>query len=272
MKEVSRHYTHGFLEHAILDALEESGKDINRLTIEDLAPIDEFHVRGRDATRELAAGLDLTGDIELLDVGCGLGGASRRLASEYGCHITGVDLTEEYCEVATALGNRLGLSTHVDYKPANALDLPFDDASFDVVWTQHVAMNIEDKPQLYAEMARVLKPGGRLAIYDIVQGPDGEALFPVPWARQSDISFLVNPNELQELLSDAGFHIESWQDTTDAGRRWFQRVNDKIEQSGPAPLGLQVLLGDDFREMAANQIRNLNENRIALLQVVALRS
>ena len=201
----------------------------------------------------------------------GIGGASRCLALEFNCRVTGLDLTEEFCRVAEILVDRLGLSDRVSYHQGNALDMPFDDNLFDVVWTQHAAMNISEKSQLYAEMWRVLKPGGMLAIYDICSGKGGPVHFPVPWARESSISFLATPDEMRSLLEETKFEILSWRDTTGLGREWFRAVKQKMQEHGPPPLGFQVLLGPDFQTMAQNQVRNLEENRIALIEVLARR-
>ena len=151
----------------------------------------------------------------------------------------------------------------------DATNLPFDDGVFDVVWTEHVAMNIPDKPRLYKEMHRVLKRGGTLAIYDILAGPSGPVLFPVPWARTPDTSFLVQPDELRGLLENAGFTISNWMDTTEAARTWFVSLAEKIRKEGFPPVGFHLLLGADFQAMAQNQGRNLQEGRIVLGQVVA---
>jgi MPBQ/MSBQ methyltransferase len=159
MHEVERHYTRSQLERSILQALEGAGKDLERLSLDDLAPIDEFHIRGRAATRELAQEIGLDRQKRVLDIGCGLGGPSRHLASEYGCRVIGLDLTEEYCRVAEALSARLGLQDLVSYRTGDALEIPFEDGSFDVVWTQHVSMNISDKTRLYGETYRILRPG-----------------------------------------------------------------------------------------------------------------
>jgi len=269
---VQGHYSRQELLEAILTALAEAGKDINHLKLEDLAPVDEFHIRGREATLELASQVRLSANHEVLDVGSGVGGASRYLASEYGCHVTGLDLTEEYCHVAAALADRLGLSSRVSYRQGSALNMPFDDKSFDVVWTQHAAMNIADKAKLYSEIARVLRPGGYLALYDILAGPVSPLYFPVPWARDSSISFLATPGQLHEFLETAGLHSISWRDTSEVGRAWFKEVAAKMQQQGGSPaLGFHVLLGPDFRVMAQNQVRNLNENRIVLIECVAQR-
>jgi len=171
--QVSAHYTHGDLLNAIDVALAKAGKNPAKPSLEDLAPVDEFHVRGREATTELGTHLGLREDHRVLDVGSGLGGASRQLATAYKCQITGIDLTEEYCRVATELASRVGLSDRVRYQQGSALTMPFPDNSFDIAYTQHVAMNIADKAGLYREIARVLKPRGKFGIYDLLQGQGG---------------------------------------------------------------------------------------------------
>ena len=170
-EKIRQHYATPDLGTQILLALENAGKDINDLKPEDLAPVDEFHIRGREATLELAGEVGLGPNMHVLDVGSGLGGSSRCIAGEFGCRVTGIDLTDEYCRTAPMLAERVGLSNLVTYRQGDALDLPFQDASFDVVWTQHAAMNIRDKATLYREMFRVLKAGGALAIYEILAGP-----------------------------------------------------------------------------------------------------
>lgn len=266
--QVAEHYTRGDLGAVILDALEQAGKDIDNLSLEDLAPIDEFHIRGREATMELGRGLGLQSDMRVLDVGSGIGGPARHLAAAHGCRITGIDLTEEYCRTAAMLAERVGLSGRVDYRQANALALPFEDAAFDAAYTQHVAMNIGDKATLYGEVARVLKAGSRFAIYDILQGAGGEVIFPAPWAREPATSFLAAPEELRGLLEKAGFEVIGWRDTTSEGRAWFEARQRKIAEQGRPKLGLHILLGPIFIEMAQNQVRNLAEDRIALIEAI----
>jgi len=266
---IQTHYTRADLGDVILAALEKAGKNVNRLMPEDLAPIDQFHIRGRTATLELARAAGLDSAKYVLDVGSGVGGTSRCLAKEFGCRVTGIDLTDEYCRAATMLTAKTGLAHLVDCRQGDATKLPFDDQAFDVVWTEHVAMNIPDKTRLYKEMHRVLKPGGTLAIYDVLAGPSGPVLFPVPWARTPDTSFLVQPNELRKLLEGAGFTITDWSDTTEAARAWFVALAEKIRKEGFPPLGFHVLLGGDFQAMAQNQGRNLQEGRIVLAQIVA---
>lgn len=270
-QDVERHYTPDDLVATIQAGLERAGKDIGNLTLADLAPVDEFHVRGRDATRELAEKLNLTPALHVLDIGSGTGGASRFLAATYGCRVTGIDLTAAYCRAAATLARWVKLDRLVEYRQANALDLPFPDESFDAAWTQHVAMNIADKARLYAEIHRVLKPGGAFGLYDVLQGAGGPVHFPVPWAREPSISFLATPEELRRLLEQAGFRIESWRDTTSQGRAWFQTIADRLRAGGLPPLGFHLLLGPDFATMAENMRRNLDGDRIALIETVCRR-
>lgn len=267
---VAQHYSRPDLASAILEALVAAGKDPDALEPADLAPVDEFHVRGREATLELARTAGLGAGTEVLDVGCGLGGASRLLALEFGCRVTGVDLSQDYCRTAEMLAERLGMQASVSYRQANALDLPFEAGSFDAVWTQHAAMNIEDKSGLYGEIVRVLRPGGLLAIYDVCAGDEGPPHFPVPWARAPEQSHLASQAELRDLLVAAGLEPFHWNDTTAKGLAWFEERNARASAGGaPAALGFHLLMGADFQEMAANMVRNLAQDRVSLVEVLA---
>ncbi|MFB0935276.1 MAG: methyltransferase domain-containing protein [Propionivibrio sp.] len=268
---IKTHYGRSDLAEIILAALEQAGADIQQLSLEELAPIDEFHIRGRAATLELARAAGLRSTDRVLDIGSGIGGTSRCLVKEFGCRVTGIDLTDEYCQVASMLTAKVGLDGLIDYHQGDATNLPFEDNQFDVVWTEHVAMNIPDKRRFYSEMYRVLKPGGTLAIYDVLAGASGPVLYPVPWARTPDTSFLVSPEELRNLLLDAGFSISDWKDTTAEARVWFVNVAERIRRDGFPALGFHLLMGQDFRAMAQNQGRNLEEGRISLGQIVSVK-
>jgi SAM-dependent methyltransferase len=197
---IARHYARGDLEQTILDALVASGKDVDRLTPEDLSPVDEFHTGGREATIAFAEEAGFAAGQHLLDVGCGIGGSSRYFASERGCRVTGIDLTEDYVRTAETLSRRVGLDRQISYRQASAVALPFADATFDGAYMIHVGMNVEDKPALFAGVRRVLKQGGTFAVYDVMKVGDGELSYPVPWAASRETSFVTSVAEYRRGL------------------------------------------------------------------------
>lgn len=267
---VQHHYARPNLADAILTGLASMGKDLDHLKPEDLAPVDEFHVRGREATIELARQLTLIPGIKVLDVGSGIGGASRYLASQFGCQVTGLDLSEEYCAVAQMLAQRAGLDGRVSYRQGSALEMPFENDSFDLVWTQHATMNISEKPRLYNEIGRVLRPGGAFAMYDVLAGPGGPILYPVPWAREPSISFLIDAGGLKERLNAAGLHVTSWRDTTSLGMEWFRFMAARGERpDSNRAVGMHVLMGPEFRIMSQTMVQNLEEKRAVLVECIA---
>jgi len=267
--EISDHYGKSGPMQKLVEAISAAGKSLDNLQPDDLKSLDEFHVRGREATLELAqlAGLDKSKHV--LDIGSGIGGPSRFLTLNYGCRVTGIDLTEEYCRLAEFLAGKFNLSERLRYHCGSALDMPFADESFDVIWTQHVAMNIKDKTQLYDESARVLKPGGKFVIYDILAGSSQPIHFPVPWAKSQEMSFLATSGEMKTYLENAGMKISNWQDKTEASLEWIRTMREESEKKGPPLLGVHLLLGDGFKFMIGNVYRNLMENRVAVAEIIA---
>jgi MPBQ/MSBQ methyltransferase len=268
-QQTQSHYTLENLTDSLLEMIKNAGIDIDNLNPDDLAPLDEFHMRGRAATIGLAETAGIKENMRVLDVGSGIGGPSRFLAANFGCHVTGIDLIEEYCKLSEIFAEKLNMSDRVDYQCCNACELPFDNESFDVVWTQHVAMNIEDKEKLYKESTRVLKPNGKFAIYDVLAGENQPIHFPVPWAREQAISFLATFDEMKSYLEKNSMEIMDTKDFTQEGLDWFKAMKEKTEKEGPPPLSIHLLLGNDFGQMVQNLIQNLSERRIKLGQIVS---
>jgi SAM-dependent methyltransferase len=260
---VSAHYTVGDLGDTILASLRAAGRDPDALQVEDLAPLDQFHAGGADATRALIRRAGLQRGLRVLDVGGGLGGPARLIAHESGCTVTVLDLSEESCRVGEWLTARVGLADRVAFRCGSALAIPFADGKFDVVWTQHAAVNIAKKERLYREIYRVLRPGGRLAMQEIMAGTVGPIYFPVPWAGDASISFLRSAAEIRALLADVGFRAVEWVDEREAVLSGLQPPTP----GEPRPFAA-LLLGPRLPEMQRNVARSLREDRLALVQAV----
>jgi ubiquinone/menaquinone biosynthesis C-methylase UbiE len=265
--EVARHYARDNLESAILAGLTASGKDVDHLEADDLAPADEFHTGGRHATIELAAQAGFVRGSQLLDIGCGIGGPSRYFAAKLDCHVTGIDLTEDYTRTAEALARRVGLAARVKYQQASALALPFAPATFDGAYMMHVGMNIEDKPALFAEVRRVLKSGGVFAIYDVMRTGDGALRFPLHWAASARTSFLASPAEYRSMLEAAGFDVVKTRDRREFAREFFRQAT-RAAENGPPPLGIHILMQRDVPQKLANVVANLEGGLIAPFELI----
>jgi ubiquinone/menaquinone biosynthesis C-methylase UbiE len=262
--KVSAYYGMSALGQTLIDALAESGKDVDALTTRDLAPFDAFHIRGRMATEELAGWADLRPGQKVIDVGCGIGGTSRYLA-DAGLEVTGLDLTEEYCRVAAMLSEKVGLG-RIGYHVGSALALPFAAGSFDIAWTEHTQMNIADKPGFYGEIARVLKPGGLFAFHDIFAGERSGLVYPVPWASDASISHLIGAPALRELLGGLGFTIDRWEEKTSESVAFFRKRLASVARHGWRQAGLNILMGEEATGKFENLLRNLEAGHLTVIQ------
>jgi len=268
---VRNHYGISGILDSILKGLESSGKNLQSLVPNDLAPIDEFHTRGKESTIEIANLAQLQSHHDVLDVGCGLGGSARYIANEFGCSVMGVDLTDEYVDVANQLTEFVNLSDKVSLKQASALGLPFSSDSFDVVWTEHTQMNISDKEKFYGELSRVLKPKGRLVFHDIF-GTNNAPHYPTPWAEHGSLSSLCTQEEARETIEKSNLVVDKWIDKSKLSTEFFKEMINKAETSGPTPLGFRLLMGKTAKEKLLNQARNLEENRVTVVQGTALKN
>ena len=267
---VAGHYTHGSLLAAIEEALEALGKTPETVSVDDLGPVDEFHIGGRQASEHFLSQLPLDAETRVLDVGCGLGGASRFTASRFGCKVTGIDLTAEYVETGRILTSWVGLEDRIALHQGSALEMPFGDAGFDAAYMMHVGMNIPDKARLCAEVHRVLKPGGSFGVYDVMRTGEGALTFPVPWATTDETSAVAAPEAYRQALEATGFQVAAERNRRDFALDFFAELNAKIAAAGgPPPLGLHILMGETRAEKIKNMVENISAERIAPVELIA---
>lgn len=263
-EQINRHYGWSGLMETIEEEIRRNGIEPTQVTVDELAPVDNYHWHRLAGTLALARVAAISAADTVLDVGGGIGGPARQLARRHGCHITVLDLTAEYCAVGETLTEWTHLEDNVSFVCANALAMPFPDASFDVVWTQHASMNIADKASLYTEMARVVRPGGRLAFFDVLAGPSQPIHFPVPWASDPSFSFLLTPQETRTRIAESGFRELAWL-TGDVLEAELDRADAEADASSSRPraaLNPGLLNGPDGPRMGANVGRNAAEGRI----------
>jgi len=267
-ESINDHYGQPDLSGKIRHAFEKLGIAPEDVTREDLANLDEIHIRGLEATLELGKLADLKPGMRVLDVGCGVGGPARTLAAEFGCEVVGLEIVGEFCRAAEMLTEWVGLADLVSFHEGDMRAMPFADAEFDLVFTQHTVMNVAEKAELFAEFRRVLKPPGGLLIYEVCGDNDKALHYPVPWAGGADISFLTTADELRGLIATNGFIEKHWTDVTSRALDWFDGMAAGMRKKIPKRMGpnVGVILGPDAVEKSRNLLRNLREGRIQVLQ------
>lgn len=267
--EITSHYQKGDLLARLQAALMEDGADPDHPSIETLAPFDHFHGRGLEATIELADALDVSADDHILDVGSGIGGPARYLAHRFGCRVTGIDLTAEFCEVARQLTGLLGLDERVTFEQGNALDMPFETAQFDGAYSMNVSMNIADKQGLYAEIFRVLRPGGWLVLCELALGPNGAPEYPTPWALSAQTSFLASLSDTLAGLESGGFRIIGSRDTVEETLEFSARSKAMAERGEKPPhRAVQLIHGDIAADAMANTMRAVKNACLVPIEVL----
>ena len=269
-RDVSSYYSHGDLLTRLNAALKEDGVDPDHPSIEALAPYDQFHGRGLEATQEMAAQVSAGPNDHLLDIGSGIGGPARYFATRFGCRVTGIDLTPEFCDVARHLTRLLHLDDQVKFEAGDALTMPFPDRSFDGAYSMNVSMNIADKRAFYREIHRVLKPGAWLLLSEIAKGDGGELDYPTPWASTAGASFLSTPDESAGALAAEGFDIVRRHDTLDAARAYGARSRAMVARGEKPPHRAVMLVhGERAAEASANSSRGIAEARIIPIEIIA---
>lgn len=267
-ESIAAHYSTPGIVPRIVAALRAASGPDAPVTPETLAPLDHFHGRGVLATRELVALLQPGPGEHVLDIGSGIGGPARWIAARCGCRVTGVDLTQAFCDAAVALNALTGMADRVTILQGNALSLPLPDATFDRAYSQNVAMNIADKRAMYREALRVLKPGGLLALSNVCAGPNGPPYFPVPWAATAEASFLATPDEMRADLLAEGFDIIEFRETTQLVLADQIKDRQRMESGKVPPLGIHLIIGDRAREYRINSARSLEDGRTATVEAL----
>lgn len=267
--QVEEHYASEGITARVLTALRNVNGPGVAITPETLAPIDHFHGRGVIATAELAALMQPKAGDHLLDIGCGIAGPARWMAAKYGCRVTGVDLTAEFCAAARELNAATGLADRVSILHGSALALPVPEDSFDHAFSQAALMNISDRLGVFREALRVLRPGGSLALSLVGAGKQGEPHYPLPWATTAAISYLVTPDEISGDLFAAGFEVEFVRDTTAVVAAALAPVLEQLEREGLPPLGEHVVTGENAREWRINVMRSAAEGRVSNIEALA---
>ena len=261
------------LADRLLESLQEVGYDLGRLSAADLITFDELHVMGRQATVELGRLAGITDAMRVLDIGSGLGGSARTLAAEFGCHVTGVDLSAEFVEAALVLSERVGSADRVNFRHGDALSLPFEKNRFDAAFMIHVTMNIVDKKRLFAEAGRVVKPGGKLALWEIFKTAAPDLTYPVPWAEDESFSFLIPMTEMVALIEAAGFSPLQVDDATAEAAEWVRaRLAPKRNRRPRLPRPDLDLVMSNFRQKRANLSNNLLRGALGVLRALAVKS
>ena len=261
---VSEHYSNKGLLDKIYKGLEKLGIDKNQLTQSDLSSFDEFHIGGSEGTLMLAEKLTITASSSVLDIGCGIGGPARFLSSEFGCKVSGIDLTADFVNTGNSLTDQVGLSDKVKLIEASALNIPFADNSFDVSYMIHVGMNIADKDVLFSEAFRVTKPGGVFGIYDVMLLGNCELQYPLPWAVEEDGNAIASATDYISALIKAGFSLKHEDDKTDFANGFFEKMSASMGTSeGPPPVGLHLLMGDLTTQKIKNMAKLIKSGIIA---------
>ena len=263
---IVEHYTKSGLFERIIEALGKLGKTAGTIEPKDLKLVDEFHIGGIEATEDLLAQLEIRKSTQVLDIGSGIGGMTRHIVAHYGANVTGLDLTPEFVNTARRLTELVGLSA--EFRVGSALEMPFNANQFDLATLMHVGMNLPDKPKLFAEVNRVLRPGGSFAVFDVMQIGENHPNFPLPWSSRPETSFLEKPETYLDAAAAAGFTLTARRDRGDFARDFFKKLSASLAGSTPPPLGLGLLMGEETQTKVGNMVAAVSAGDIAPVEMI----
>lgn len=268
-KDIAQHYLHGNLTGAIEEGLTKLGKTKQTATVEDLGPVDEFHIGGRPATKELLDQLSLSEDKNVVDVGCGLGGTARLIADSFGARVSGVDIAQEYIDTGNELNEWVGLGDKITLAVGSGVEMPYDDSSFSAGVLIHVGMNIEDKAKLFNEIYRIMQPGSSFGVYDIMRVGEGALAYPCPWAKDESTSFLASPDEYKQEIEKAGFTVTAERNRQEFALEFFKAAAEKTKANGgPPPLSLHTLMQDSTPMKLKNLAENIKNGLLSPVEII----
>ncbi|MFP6704939.1 MAG: class I SAM-dependent methyltransferase [Alphaproteobacteria bacterium] len=263
---IVEHYTKSGLFERIIEALGKLGKTAGTIEPKDLKLVDEFHIGGIEATEDLLAQLEIRKSTQVLDIGSGIGGMTRHIVAHYGANVTGLDLTPEFVNTARRLTELVGLSA--EFRVGSALEMPFNANQFDLATLMHVGMNLPDKPKLFAEVNRVLRPGGSFAVFDVMQIGENHPNFPLPWSSRPETSFLEKPETYLDAAAAAGFTLTARRDRGGFARDFFKKLSASLAGSTPPPLGLGLLMGEETQTKVGNMVAAVSAGDIAPVEMI----
>ena len=263
---IVEHYTKSGLFERIIEALGKLGKTAGTIEPKDLKLVDEFHIGGIEATEDLLAQIEIRKSTQVLDIGSGIGGMTRHIVAHYGANVTGLDLTPEFVNTARRLTELVGLNA--EFRVGSALEMPFNANQFDLATLMHVGMNLPDKPKLFAEVNRVLRPGGSFAVFDVMQIGENHPNFPLPWSSRPETSFLEKPETYLDAAAAAGFTLTARRDRGDFARDFFKKLSASLAGSSPPPLGLGLLMGEETQTKVGNMVAAVSAGDIAPVEMI----
>ncbi|KAI3637430.1 hypothetical protein MIR68_004079 [Amoeboaphelidium protococcarum] len=280
---VKDHYAGEFSLQKLLSKIEQVSSGQDSIVTDD---IDSLHVGGSEATLRLVKLAQIQNGSKVLDLGCGLGGTSRMLASQLKCSVLGVDFSEAFIDGAQQIAQLhlakqqnfelLDWRQHSSGVPASGGQLYYEigdisatqriDGEFDVVWICHALMHCRNVQSLMESLHSKLKTGGRAVIYDIFKSQtfdDADMRVPLPFTSDRSQVSLRTLQQFQEYL-DGKFKVSQIEDWSSFGLQWMERTRSHVPLISPK----LVLGGDSAKMKSMNMRHHLSQGDFILMTIV----